>query len=165
MAGAWCSRAAITAQWIVHLGMTGRLLVTTPEAPVEKHTHARLTLESGRELRFVDPRRFGRLEFRDLGKSEWLRGSGSGAADDCGRGVCRVVSRPETGDQGSSPESDAAGGRGQHLRGRKPVSRRNSSATQGGTADARGAGETAAGSARSSGACHPAGRVVGFRLC
>jgi formamidopyrimidine-DNA glycosylase len=54
------------AQWIVHLGMTGRLLVTTPEGPVAPHTHARLTLASGRELRFVDPRRFGRLEFRDL---------------------------------------------------------------------------------------------------
>jgi formamidopyrimidine-DNA glycosylase len=60
--------ASIDAQWIVHLGMTGRLLVTTPEAPVAAHTHARLSLASGRELRFVDPRRFGRLEFRDLGK-------------------------------------------------------------------------------------------------
>jgi formamidopyrimidine-DNA glycosylase len=56
----------IAAQWIVHLGMTGKLLVTTPDAPLEKHTHARLSLEGGRELRFVDPRRFGRLEFRDL---------------------------------------------------------------------------------------------------
>jgi formamidopyrimidine-DNA glycosylase len=46
--------------------MTGRLLVTTPEGPVAPHTHARLTLASGREVRFVDPRRFGRLEFRDL---------------------------------------------------------------------------------------------------
>jgi formamidopyrimidine-DNA glycosylase len=54
------------AQWVVHLGMTGRLLVTTPDAPVAPHTHARLTLASGRELRFVDPRRFGRLEWRDL---------------------------------------------------------------------------------------------------
>jgi formamidopyrimidine-DNA glycosylase len=57
------------AQWIVHLGMTGRLLVTTPDAPVAAHTHARLQLESGRELRFVDPRRFGRLEFCDLRRS------------------------------------------------------------------------------------------------
>jgi formamidopyrimidine-DNA glycosylase len=56
----------IDAQWIVHLGMTGRLLVTTPDEPVVPHTHARLSLSSGRELRFVDPRRFGRLEFRDL---------------------------------------------------------------------------------------------------
>ncbi|MGB6191191.1 MAG: DNA-formamidopyrimidine glycosylase [Terracidiphilus sp.] len=54
------------AQWIVHLGMTGRLLVTTPDGPVAPHTHARLTLKSGRELRFVDPRRFGRLELRDI---------------------------------------------------------------------------------------------------
>lgn len=54
------------AQWIVHLGMTGRLLVTTPDSPVASHTHARLNLASGRELRFVDPRRFGRLEFRNL---------------------------------------------------------------------------------------------------
>ncbi|MGA2570855.1 MAG: bifunctional DNA-formamidopyrimidine glycosylase/DNA-(apurinic or apyrimidinic site) lyase [Terracidiphilus sp.] len=57
------------AQWIVHLGMTGRLLVTTPEAPVARHTHARLAMASGRELRFVDPRKFGRLEFRDLQRS------------------------------------------------------------------------------------------------
>src|SRR5579864_6003815 len=49
------------AQWIVHLGMTGRLLVTAPEAPLALHTHARLALSGGRELRFVDPRRFGRL--------------------------------------------------------------------------------------------------------
>ena len=57
------------AQWIVHLGMTGRLLVTTPDGPVAAHTHARLSVASGRELRFVDPRRFGRLEFRDLRRS------------------------------------------------------------------------------------------------
>ncbi|MBS1803762.1 MAG: bifunctional DNA-formamidopyrimidine glycosylase/DNA-(apurinic or apyrimidinic site) lyase [Acidobacteria bacterium] len=66
----------IAAQWIVHLGMTGRLLVTTPDAPVAKHTHARLRLESGRELRFVDPRRFGRLEFRDLAKGTKFGGPG-----------------------------------------------------------------------------------------
>ena len=54
------------AQWIVHLGMTGRLLVTTPDGLVAPHTHVRLLLASGREVRFVDPRRFGRLEYRDL---------------------------------------------------------------------------------------------------
>ena len=50
-----------TSQWIVHLGMTGRLQVCEPEAEIAKHTHAILKLNSGRELRFVDPRRFGRL--------------------------------------------------------------------------------------------------------
>lgn len=49
------------AQWIVHLGMTGRLQVCEPGAEIEKHTHAIVRLSSGRELRFVDPRRFGRL--------------------------------------------------------------------------------------------------------
>lgn len=53
--------ASPTAQWIVHLGMTGRLLVCSPETELAKHTHAVLRLASGRELRFVDPRRFGRL--------------------------------------------------------------------------------------------------------
>jgi formamidopyrimidine-DNA glycosylase len=64
------------AQWIVHLGMTGRLLVTTPAGPVADHTHARLTLASGREIRFVDPRRFGRLELRDLARSASFTGAG-----------------------------------------------------------------------------------------
>jgi formamidopyrimidine-DNA glycosylase len=67
----------IDAQWIVHLGMTGRLLVTAPDAPVEPHTHARLTLAGGRELRFVDPRRFGRLEFRELARAEGFAGPGA----------------------------------------------------------------------------------------
>jgi formamidopyrimidine-DNA glycosylase len=67
----------IVAQWIVHLGMTGRLLVTTAEAPGAKHTHARLTLASGRELRFVDPRRFGRLDFRDLRMGLGFAGPGA----------------------------------------------------------------------------------------
>jgi len=49
------------AQWIVHLGMTGRLLVCQPSDAVEKHTHLVAHLASGRELRFVDPRMFGKL--------------------------------------------------------------------------------------------------------
>ncbi|MGH9567175.1 MAG: DNA-formamidopyrimidine glycosylase family protein, partial [Candidatus Angelobacter sp.] len=48
--------------WIVHLGMTGRLLVARPEIELPKHTHLVARLESGRELRFTDPRRFGRLQ-------------------------------------------------------------------------------------------------------
>ena len=55
------------AQWIVHLGMTGRLQVCEPQAEMLKHTHAVLKLASGRELRFVDPRRFGRLSVAQAG--------------------------------------------------------------------------------------------------
>ena len=51
----------VTAQWIVHLGMTGRMLVCKSDEAIEKHTHAVARLASGSELRFVDPRRFGRL--------------------------------------------------------------------------------------------------------
>ncbi|MGA7906300.1 MAG: bifunctional DNA-formamidopyrimidine glycosylase/DNA-(apurinic or apyrimidinic site) lyase [Candidatus Sulfotelmatobacter sp.] len=58
---------ATRAQWIVHLGMTGRLQVCEPQAEVLKHTHAILKLASGRELRFVDPRRFGRLSVARAG--------------------------------------------------------------------------------------------------
>ncbi len=65
------------AQWIVHLGMTGRLLVTAPDTPVAAHTHARLSLASGRELRFVDPRRFGRLEFRELSREAGFSAPGA----------------------------------------------------------------------------------------
>jgi len=49
------------AQWIVHLGMTGRMLVSDPAEELPKHTHLVASLRSGRELRFVDPRRLGRL--------------------------------------------------------------------------------------------------------
>jgi len=50
-----------TAQWIVHLGMTGRMVVCEPAAEVEKHTHLIAKIGSGRELRFIDPRMFGKL--------------------------------------------------------------------------------------------------------
>jgi formamidopyrimidine-DNA glycosylase len=52
----------VQAQWIVHLGMTGRMLVCDPAAERAKHTHLVAQLASGRELRFVDPRRFGKLQ-------------------------------------------------------------------------------------------------------
>ncbi len=48
-------------QWIVHLGMTGSMQVAPPGAEIAKHTHAIVKLASGQEVRFVDPRRFGRL--------------------------------------------------------------------------------------------------------
>jgi formamidopyrimidine-DNA glycosylase len=50
-----------TAQWIVHLGMTGRLVVCEPAGELAKHTHLIAKLASGRELRFIDPRMFGKL--------------------------------------------------------------------------------------------------------
>lgn len=46
---------------IVHLGMTGRLAVQATAAPAAPHTHVFFALDDGRELRFTDPRRFGRI--------------------------------------------------------------------------------------------------------
>jgi formamidopyrimidine-DNA glycosylase len=55
-------------QWIVHLGMTGRLVVADPDVPRPPHTHGVLRLRSGRELRFIDARRFGRMGIHVLEK-------------------------------------------------------------------------------------------------
>jgi formamidopyrimidine-DNA glycosylase len=65
-------------QWIVHLGMTGRLLVAEPETPVPPHTHGILNLLSGKELRFVDPRRFGRMELHGLPTKKTTPFAGTG---------------------------------------------------------------------------------------
>lgn len=44
---------------ILHLGMSGSLRVIDPNAEWRKHDHLGFLLESGKELRFHDPRRFG----------------------------------------------------------------------------------------------------------
>ena len=46
---------------VIHLGMTGRLGLAEPESAVPPHTHLRLPLSSGAELRMQDYRRFGRV--------------------------------------------------------------------------------------------------------
>ncbi len=46
---------------VVHLGMSGQLRLVDPGLPLEPHTHAVFTLSSGRQLRYRDVRRFGRL--------------------------------------------------------------------------------------------------------
>ena len=56
-------------EFLIHLGMTGRLLVSTRDVPMPPHTHAVLTLADAREIRFVDPRRFGRLSIHSGGRT------------------------------------------------------------------------------------------------
>lgn len=51
---------------VVHLGMSGQLLVQEPDAPAPTHMHARFELSDGRELRFVDQRTFGGLALTEL---------------------------------------------------------------------------------------------------
>jgi formamidopyrimidine-DNA glycosylase len=54
-------QAVLHGQWIVHLGMTGSMLVTSADEPIAKHTHLIARMKSGKEVRYVDPRMFGRL--------------------------------------------------------------------------------------------------------
>ncbi len=51
------------ARLFVHLGMSGRLTLNDPADPTPNHTHMRISLDDGRELRYTDPRQFGRLLF------------------------------------------------------------------------------------------------------
>jgi formamidopyrimidine-DNA glycosylase len=47
--------------FIIHLGMTGRLTVIRSAESVPPHTHGFFVLDDGRELRYTDVRRFGRM--------------------------------------------------------------------------------------------------------
>jgi len=52
---------------LMHLGMSGQLLVEPADAPDEKHLHARFTFaDDGPELRFVDQRTFGGMSLAEL---------------------------------------------------------------------------------------------------
>ena len=46
---------------LVHLGMTGTMVPRPVNEPRAKHTHLVGLLDDGRELRYIDPRRFGRI--------------------------------------------------------------------------------------------------------
>ncbi|MCB8985978.1 MAG: DNA-formamidopyrimidine glycosylase [Ardenticatenaceae bacterium] len=46
---------------IIHLKMSGHLAVVDKDAPASKHVHATFSLADGRELRFRDTRKFGRI--------------------------------------------------------------------------------------------------------
>ncbi len=46
---------------LAHLGMTGSLRILDPDTPLLTHDHVDILLDSGRCLRFNDPRRFGCL--------------------------------------------------------------------------------------------------------
>jgi formamidopyrimidine-DNA glycosylase len=62
---------------LLHLGMTGALRVLPATTPVEAHDHVDLALDSGRVLRFSDPRRFGCLLWQPAGTThELLEGLG-----------------------------------------------------------------------------------------
>lgn len=46
---------------LVRLGMSGQLVLKSPEDPTVPHTHVRLSLEADGEVRYIDPRTFGQM--------------------------------------------------------------------------------------------------------
>ena len=58
--GAEAARAS-NLHFIIHLGMTGQLTLSRSSDPVVPHTHCFFILDDGRELRYTDIRRFGRI--------------------------------------------------------------------------------------------------------
>jgi len=59
---------------VVHLGMSGQLRLVGADTEIANHTHVILDLDDGRQLRYVDPRRFGRVL---LGTEDELIASGT----------------------------------------------------------------------------------------
>jgi len=57
---------------VIHLGMTGTLTLRKAPEPRLAHTHLVLWLDDGRELRYRDPRRFGRVLLGTPGQLERL---------------------------------------------------------------------------------------------
>src|SRR6267378_1928462 len=57
------NRDVAAASLLVHLGMTGQIAPSPAAQPREKHTHVCLLLDDGRELRYTDARRFGRIAY------------------------------------------------------------------------------------------------------
>lgn len=55
---------------LIHLGMTGQIVVSQPEAPVAPHTHVFIAFDDGSELRYTDIRRFGRIAILSNGAQE-----------------------------------------------------------------------------------------------
>ena len=55
--------APVSEALLVHLGMTGNLAPHSADQPLDKHTHVTFVLDDGRELRYTDPRRFGRMAY------------------------------------------------------------------------------------------------------
>jgi formamidopyrimidine-DNA glycosylase len=79
---------------LIHLGMSGSLRMLPPETPLLTHDHLDLLLDSGRCLRFNDPRRFGTVQWIDGDPSthELLRNLGPEPLGD-GFGVDYLVEK------------------------------------------------------------------------
>ncbi|MGH7896646.1 MAG: bifunctional DNA-formamidopyrimidine glycosylase/DNA-(apurinic or apyrimidinic site) lyase [Candidatus Binatia bacterium] len=77
--------------WLIHLGMSGRLLVLPEGTPAAAHEHVRVDLEGELVLCYRDPRRFGLMRVGRLEEFAELRGLGPEPLD--GRLAATLTSR------------------------------------------------------------------------
>lgn len=78
---------------LVHLGMTGQLTVNPATAPIPPHTHARLLLDNGRELRYTDIRRFGSIRLiPEIESEKYLGPLGADPLEISANGFCALIS-------------------------------------------------------------------------
>lgn len=63
---------------IIHLGMSGSLRICDDSMPLRKHDHVVFELETGQEMRFHDPRRFGLVDWtsEDWQEMRWFKDIG-----------------------------------------------------------------------------------------
>ncbi len=59
---------------VLHLGMTGSLVLSSPKSERPRHTHIVFHLHDGRDLLYVDPRTFGETALLRRGDRSPLRG-------------------------------------------------------------------------------------------
>lgn len=57
---------------LLHLGMSGMLRVLPANTPIAKHDHVDIAFDTGKVLRFTDPRRFGALLWQNPGETHEL---------------------------------------------------------------------------------------------
>jgi formamidopyrimidine-DNA glycosylase len=58
--------------WLVHLGMSGRILYHAGSSDKAKHTHVTVRFSDSTELEYRDPRRFGLMDFYELDQPDQI---------------------------------------------------------------------------------------------
>lgn len=77
---------------IVHLGMTGQLTLASAGSPAAPHTHCYFALDDGREMRYTDVRRFGRMRLvPEASLDDFKQRLGKEPLEVSAKEFCRVV--------------------------------------------------------------------------
>lgn len=64
------SNGTLASALLIHLGMTGQILVCPPDTRIAPHTHVFFALDDGKEFRYVDIRRFGKMRMLSGGSPQ-----------------------------------------------------------------------------------------------